>query len=138
MNGVSLCRTSGREPGLPDVVCCAIDLAGAIVSDVSGLGLDQDTDCMVWGLVGDVNGDSFTNPTDKAFVAYKNGHPVLPDNIRFDLNLDGLINPTDKARLRFGTASRRLARRFHAGAVSLLTLGGLAMRRRRRYTDRSP
>ena len=79
------------DPGLPDQTCYKIDLAGVIA------GLTGDTDCLVRGLIGDVNGDSSTNNTDKSWVASLNGHPVLPDNIRFDLNLDGSVNNTDKS-----------------------------------------
>ena len=78
-------------PGLPDETCYRIDLNGVIA------GLVGDTDCLVRGLVGDVNGDQSTNNTDKSWIASLNGHPVLPGNIRFDLNLDGSVNNTDKS-----------------------------------------
>ena len=79
------------SPGLPDEACYRIDLTSVIS------GLTGDPDCLVRGLIGDVNGDQSTNNTDKSWIASLNGHPVLPGNVRFDLNLDGSINNTDKS-----------------------------------------
>ena len=77
--------------GLPDQTCYRIDLS----PNIPGLG--SDADCVVRGLLGDINGDNATNNTDKSFVASMNGHPVSPDNVSCDINLDGSINNTDKS-----------------------------------------
>ncbi len=85
-----------QPTGLPDRACYRIDLAGSIVS-AGGWILGDDTDCLVKGLAGNVNGDNNTDLIDAAFVKSKNGSPVLPLNIRFDLNLDGNIDLIDMA-----------------------------------------
>lgn len=76
--------------------CFVIDLAGKVESK-SGQPIAGDTDCMIRVLTCDLNGDGAQNNSDRAFIASKNGHPVVPDNIRFDVNLDGAINTTDRA-----------------------------------------
>jgi len=56
------------DPGdLPDETCYLIDLAGAL-EDLAGQARFSDADCMVQSLVGDLNGDGYTNRADMAFV----------------------------------------------------------------------
>ena len=67
------------------------------------LDLAGDTDCLVRVLAGDVNsenGDGYTNLTDMAQIRSKDGQPVMPDNVRFDVNFDGAINLTDMALVK--------------------------------------
>ena len=79
---------------MPDEACYRIDLAGGVV-DLAG-----DTDCLVRGLVGDTNGDAYTNLTDMSQVKSKDGQPAFPDNIRLDVNLDGSVNLTDMSLVK--------------------------------------
>ena len=77
--------------GLPNGACYRIDLAGHVQ------GLVGDTDCLVRGLAGDVNGDASTNLIDMAWTKSKNSLLVLPDNVRYDVNMDGVVNLIDMA-----------------------------------------
>ena len=81
--------------GIPDASCLNVSVTG--VMDAESLPLAGGSDVQITVLTGDTNDDGSTNNTDKSWVASLNGHPVLPDNIRFDVNLDGQINNTDKS-----------------------------------------
>ena len=63
----------GSEAGLPDLICCRIDLAASVA------GLIGDTDCLIVGLQGDTNNDHQTNLIDAAQVKENNGQAATFD-----------------------------------------------------------
>ncbi len=81
-------------PGLPDEACYKIDLAGTLSCEIVG-----DTDCMVIGLTGDVNGDENVDLIDMAYVKSKNGSTVPPHQ-KFDVNTDGNVDLIDMALVK--------------------------------------
>lgn len=81
---------------LPDQTCYTINVAAAVVAAAAPHPPPAgDTDCLVRSLTGDPNNDGSVDTIDVAFMRNRDGQPVLPDNIRFDVNMDGVINSLD-------------------------------------------
>ena len=82
-----------------DMVRLTRDLMERLASP-SGLLPDDDTDCQVRCLVGDVNRDGTVNMIDVGSVKAKNRQPVTDSNFWYDANVDGRLNLVDVALVK--------------------------------------
>ena len=82
------------DPGLPDETCYKIDLVGVIAE------LIDDGDCLVGGLVGDVNGTGLIDNSDMIQVRIRRGHAVTVANCMYDVTCDGVISNSDMITVR--------------------------------------
>ncbi|MDM8006617.1 MAG: hypothetical protein QUV05_10795 [Phycisphaerae bacterium] len=81
--------------GGTDAYCYNIDITGTIPADKLAPDQQQNLDCIVQLLVGDMNGSASITATDVSFIKSKIGQMVLPDNVRFDVNCSGTLTATD-------------------------------------------
>ncbi|UCD73889.1 MAG: hypothetical protein JSV91_08825 [Phycisphaerales bacterium] len=90
------------NPGvLPDMTCYTVDIAGAIKD------LQTDSDCMIRGLVADVDFNGVVNQADVDLITSLVGQPVDATTAFADITADGMIDSNDvsTATLYVGNAA---------------------------------
>ncbi len=81
--------------GIPDESC--VDLTVTGLEDLAENALVGDNDVRIKVLLGDVNGDNYTDLIDMAYLKHMHGEALDETTARFDLNLDGQIDLIDMA-----------------------------------------
>ncbi len=81
--------------GGTNTYCYNIDIIGTIPANKLAAGQEQNLDCVVQLLAGDVNASGTVSSIDMGAIKAKIGQPLLPDNAKYDVNCNGSINTID-------------------------------------------